>query len=260
MTTFSTQLRSLRKTKGFSQLSLAMEAGMSSKHVSFIENERSKPSKEAVLRLAEALDLPLRTRNELLSLAGFAEHYSRTPLDQRNMDRVSKTLQIILDKHEPYPAIVLDWHWNIILQSDGFRRLFDICKAACPHFPDTQNIAEMIFDPNAVKPFIGNWQEIANTTLLRLQHEQQAAPGRHDDLLKSLARHPDFPRDPQPVDLDIRTEPFVYLDFQLGGQSLKFLTTLTSFGTPTDITAAEILIEQYYPADDFTQAFLEMSG
>ena len=257
MTTFSTQLRTLRKAKGFSQLSLAMEAGMSSKHVSFIENERSKPSKEAVLRLTEALDLPLRTRNELLSLAGFSDHYSRTPLDKTSMNRVSQTLDVILRKHEPYPAIVLDWDWNIMMQSNGFTRLFDLCKAACPNFPDTRNIAEMIFDPQAIKPFIGNWQEVANTTLLRLQHEQHLAPGRHEDLLKNLARHPDFPEDPQQIDLNARTEPFIYVDFELGGNTLRFLTTLTSFGTPTDITAAEILIEQYYPADDFTQAFLD---
>ena len=257
MTTFSSQLRTLRKTKGFSQLSLAIEAGMSSKHVSFIENERSKPSKEAVLRLTEALDLPLRTRNELLSLAGFSEHYPRTPLDKTSMGRVSQTLDVILNKHEPYPAIVLDWNWNIIMQSNGFTRLFELCKAACPNFPDTSNIAEMIFDPQAIKPFIGNWQEVANTTLLRLQHEQNLAPRRHEALLQKLALYPDFPEDPQQTDLDARTEPFIYVDFFLGGNTLRFLTTLTSFGTPTDITAAEILIEQYYLADDFTQAFLE---
>lgn len=260
MITFSSQLRTLRKTKGFSQLSLAMEAGMSSKHVSFIENERSKPSKEAVLRLTEALDLPLRTRNELLSLAGFSEHYSRTPLDRSSMNRVSQTLEVILSKHEPYPAIVLDWEWNIMMQSDGFKRLFEMCKAACPEFPDTLNIAEMIFNPKAIKPFIGNWEDVANTTLLRLQHENHLAPGRHDALLKSLGQYPDFPQDPQQIDLTARTEPFIYVDFQLGPNTLRFLTTLTSFGTPTDITAAEILIEQYYPADDFTQAFLDANA
>lgn len=257
MSTFSEQLRFFRKAKGFSQLSLALEAGMSSKHVSFIENERSKPSKDSVLRLSEALDLPLRTRNELLSLAGFAEHYSRTPLDKSSMQRLSQTLEIILAKHEPYPAIILDWDWNIMMQTNGFGRLFELCKAQRPAFPDTRNIAEMIFDPQAIKPFIGNWQEVANTTVLRLRHEQQLAPGRHEALLKQLATYPDFPKDPHHLSPEATTEPFIYVDFVLGGNTLKFLTTLTSFGTPTDITAAEILIEQYYPADDFTRAFLD---
>lgn len=260
MTTFSSQLRSLRKAKGISQLNLALEAGMSSKHVSFIENERSKPSKESVLRLSEALDLPLRTRNELLSLAGFSEHYSRTPLDESSMRRVSQTLDVILQKHEPYPAIILDWNWNIIMQTNGFSRLFELCRMANPNLSDSRNIAELIFDPQAAKPFIGNWQEAANLTVQRLRHEQHMAPGRHEELLRRLSKYPDFPEAPQQVDLDFRPEPFIYIDFILEGNTLKFLTTLTSFGTPTDITAAEIMIEQYYPADDFTQAFLESNS
>ena len=257
MATFSSQLRSLRKAKGISQLNLALEAGMSSKHISFIENERSKPSKEAVLRISDALDLPLRTRNELLSLAGFAEHYSRTPLDESSMQRVSQTLDIILRKHEPFPAIILDWNWNIIMQNNGFSRILKLCKMANPNLSDSKNIAELIFDPQAAKPFIENWHEAANLTVQRLRHEQHRALGRHKALLARLAKYPDFPEDPQQVDLNFRPEPFIYIDFALGENTLKFLTTLTSFGTPTDITAAEIMIEQYYPADDFTQAFLE---
>ena len=257
MSNFCEQLRFWRKAKNFSQLDLALETEVSSKHISFLETGRSKPSELMVLRLCEALGLPLRSRNELLSMAGFAEHYARTPLEQDAMQQVRKTLDIILKQQEPYPATVLDWDWNIIMHNDGFSGLMAFIKAAKPEFSTSVNVAELIFSEDGFKPFLSNWEEIAAITFRRLRREQQVNPGRHEALLQKLYDDPAIPRhvfDVKGSDVDA---PFVYVDCVLGDLELKFLTTVTSFGTPIDMTAEEVMIENYYPADEATRRFFE---
>lgn len=255
--TFPDQLRFWRKHKNFSQLDLALEAGVSSKHISFVETGRSKPSKQMVLNLCDVLNLPLRNRNELLSAAGFADQYKRTPIEKDEMERLRKTLDIILEKQEPYPITVLDWDWNIIQKNKGFDWIYKTAKAIYPDLLDSLNIAELVFAPNGFKPLLRNWEEVAMTTIRRLQYEQQESPGRHQELLKKIKDYPDVAELEIAVDLNKPAEPFIYIDFVVGDQTLKFLTTLTSFGTPIDVTASELLIESYYPADDQTRQILE---
>ncbi|MGB1257575.1 MAG: helix-turn-helix domain-containing protein [Thiolinea sp.] len=257
METFCEQLRFWRKNKGFSQLDLSLEAGISSKHISFLETARAKPSKEMVLLLADALDVPLRHRNQLLSCAGFAEHYERTPVHQDKMQNVQFALNSMLEKHEPYPAMVLDWNWNIVLANQSFQRFLQQVQALSPGFTASDNVAEMLFDPQGAKPFIRNWDEVASVIIQRLHHEKTAHPGRHTELLETLFSYPDTPQHWRQINLRQQPEPMVYVDFELAGNVLKFFTTLTSFGTPIDITAQELVIEQYYPADEATRQLFE---
>ena len=257
MNTFSEQIRFFRKNKGYSQLDLAVETGVSSKHISFIETGRSKPSKGMILRIAEALGLPFRNQNELLSLAGFSDHFTRTPLDKNAMERMNKTLAIILEKQEPYPATVLDWNWDIAMHNKGFEALVQRVRKVYPEFSQSINIAELVFAADGFRLCVENWEEVAHSTVERLLYEQRESPGRHAKLIQALRDNPEIPEYFFLPSAKTHTDPFVYIDVCLGEMKLKFLTTLTSFGTPIDITASEILIEQYYPADDATEMILK---
>lgn len=257
MSKFGTQLRLLRKAKGLSQLDLALAAEVSSKHISFLETGRANPSQALVLRLAQILRLPLRHQNELLSLAGFANQFARTPLDQKGMQHLLSKLNLILTKQDPYPATVLDWHWNIISANRGFHWLLAQAQQLNPNLAVETNIAKAAFNPNCLRPFLVNWDEIAGVILERLYLEERDSQGRHAQLIKELKQYPDIPEHWFKPNVVVSSEPFIYMDVRFGSMELKFLTTATAFGTAIDITAAEIMIENYYPANDQTQQIFD---
>lgn len=257
MNTFGEQLRFWRKGRHLSQLDLALEANVSSKHISFIETGRAKPSKEMVLNLCEVLNLPFRNRNELMTLAGFAEHYVRTPLSDTERVEVARILEFIVARHEPFPAIVVDWNWNVVIRNKGFEKLIGLITAEHKQFILHDNIAHWLMHPNGLRLVMSNWQEVASTTLQRLSIEDQHAPKRHDELIQSLSQYPDVATLLEDKTHIVSTEPFIYVDFVINGTALRFLTTLTSFGTPLDITASELLMEHYYPANAQTELFLD---
>ena len=257
MNSFCEQLRFWRKRKGLSQLDLSLEAGVSSRHISFLETARAKPSKDMVLLLSDALDIPLRDRNTLLTNAGFAEHYARTPIDEDKMQHLQYALTSMLERQEPYPALVLDWDWNIVMSNQGYQRFVTQMKGMYPEFVESKNIMEGLFDPKGLKPFIRNWEEVASVTIQRLHQEKMLHPGRHVDLLEKLFSYPDTPEQWRQINLQQQPNPMVYVDFEMGPIKIKFFSTLTSFGTPIDITAQELMIEQYYPADDATRIMFE---
>ena len=257
MDIFCEQLRFWRKQKGFSQLDLSVESGVSSRHISFLETARAKPSKDMVLLLADTLDIPLRDRNKLLTYAGFSEHYERTPLQQDKMQHLQYALTCMLDRQEPYPAMVLDWDWNILMCNQGYQRFAGQIKSMRPEFVESSNILEMLFDPHGLRPLIRNWEEVASVTVQRLHQEKMVNPERHVALLEKLFSYPDTPQDWRQINLQQQPDPMVYVDFELAGIKMKFFSTLTSFGTPIDITAQELVIEQYYPADDATRIMFE---
>ncbi len=257
MNTFGKQLRYWRKAKGFSQLELATEANVSSKHISFLETGRSLASREMVLLLGGTLDISLRRRNELLTAAGFAESFTRMPIHQKEMQEIKHALDLMLDKHDPYPAIVIDWDWNVLQKNQGYEILSHAIRSQCPVFPDTNNIVELIFDPDGFKPFIRNWEQVASITVQRLHRERLEHRGRHETLLERLFKYPDTPKHWQTLNFGTKHVPMVYIEMEIDDTALTFFTTLSSFGTPIDITAEEIMIEQYFPADDVTRYFFE---
>lgn len=254
---FGEQLRFWRKSKGFSQLDLAVDAEVSSKHISFLETGRNKPSRSMVLLLSGTLELPLRSRNDLLLSAGFSENYSRTPIHEKEMTSIRNILEMMLAKHEPYPAVVLDWGWNVLMGNDGYNNILESVKSLRADFSTSSNIVELIFDPKGLKPFISNWEEVASFAIQRLHREKMENKNRHEVLLERLLSYPGTPLHWRSLNFKESSKPIVYVEFKIGEVALKFFTTLSSFGTPIDVTAEEIVIEQYFPADEATKLFFE---
>jgi len=240
---FGPLLRRWRTRRRLSQLDLAVEAGVSTRHLSFIETGRAQPSREMVLLLARALDVPLRDRNDLLTTAGYAPIYRATSLDAPAMAQVRRALDFILRQQEPYPALVLARVQAVFLDPKVVAGL------------GPPNAMRLMFHPGGFRPFIVNWEATA-ASLIQWLH-RDAVSGRGDDetrrLLDELLAYPDVPRQWRSLDLDASTAPFLPIEFARDGLRLRYFTTLTSLGTPHDITLQELRIESFFPADEATE-------
>src|SRR5712691_10047408 len=209
---FGRLLRHWRAQRRVSQLALAVEAEVSSRHVSFIETGRAQPSREMVLLLADVLDVPLRYRNELLTTAGYAPIYRETGLDAPAMAQVRRALDLILRQQEPYPALVLDRHWNVLKVNQGSARVQ-------AYFLDPVAVAELgppnamrlIFHPRAFRPYIVNWEATAASLIQWLHRDALSgfADAETRGLLEELLSYPDVPRQWRTLDLDASTAPFL---------------------------------------------------
>jgi transcriptional regulator with XRE-family HTH domain len=249
-------LRQWRAQRGLSQLDLAGEAGISARHLSFVETGRAQPSREMVLLLSRALDVPLRDRNELLVAAGYAPVYRQTDLAAPAMAHVRRALDFILRQQEPYPALVLDRHWDVLAVNEGTARVQ-------AHFLDAAAVAELgspnalrlMFHPRAFRPFIVNWEATAASLIQWLHRDAVSGlgDGRTRALLDELLAYPDVPRQWRRLDLDVSTAPFLSIELRRGETTLRYFTTLTSLGTPHDITLQELRIESFFPADEATE-------
>jgi len=234
-----------------SQLSLAMRAGFSARHVSFIETGRAQPSRQAVLVLAEALDVPLRERNRLLGAAGYAEVFRQTPLNAEEMHHVHGVLEFILERHEPYGAVVLDRHSNLLMANAPATRLLgglvdSTLLGASP------NMLRVVFHPLGVRRSIVNWQEVARHMWGRAEREL-AAPGGDEAgaaLLEELRGYLDpallTPMPPTARGADLLLPVHIRTD----ALELRVFTGIMTFGTPQDVTLQELRIETFFPADD----------
>ena len=250
-------IRYWRKKNGLSQLDLSLAANISSKHVSFLENGRSQPSREMVILLSNTMNIPLSDRNILLSLSGFSEAYSRMTIDQPEMDSVQNALKTMVGNHSPYPAVVLDWNWDIIMSNESQQRLMKRIAQGNDNFPDTNNALELLFDPNGLRPFVENWEEVAFMMIQRIQRERMLHQDRRSDLLQALMKYPDVPSDWSKYKYEGRLEPMLNIVLLIDGVRLKLFSTLASFGTAIDVTMQELTIEQYFPADEATKEFFE---
>ena len=251
-------LRQWRERRRMSQLTLALEAEISSRHLSFMETGRSRPSREMVLLLAEVLDVPPRSRNDLLAAAGYAPIYRESPLDAPEMAQFRRALDFILRQQEPFPAIVLDRYWHILLGNEGTGRFMGLfMKAAEIESLGPPNAMRLIFHAQALRPHIVNWEATAAALIQWLHRDllRSADPGTQL-LLDELLSYPGVPRNWRTLDLDAPTAPFLAIEMQKGETHLRFFTTLTTLGTPYDITLHELRIESFFPADEATEAAL----
>lgn len=253
-----TLLKQWRERRRMSQLVLATEAEISSRHLSFLETGRSHPSREMVLLLAEVLDVPHRARNELLSAAGYASIYRESGLDAPEMAQFRRAMDFILHQQEPYPAIAVDRYWNILLANRGaerfFGRMLDPDAIAALGAP---NAVRLICHPRALKPFIVNWEATAAALIQWLHRDLlRTADEGTRLLLDELAAYPDMPHKWRTLDLDAPTTPFLAIEFHHDDTHFSFFSTLTTLGTPYDITLHELRIESYFPADEATDAAL----
>ena len=257
MSHFGELIKGWRKSRGLSQMDLGFDANISSKHISFLETGRSQPSREMIIKLSNSLDIPLSERNVLLSAAGFSEAYSRMDIHQPEMKAVCDALSVMLTNHEPYPAVVFDWNWNIVMANGAQQKMTHTLKSLQPDFPDTCNILEMLFDPNGYRPFIENWEQVVCVVLQRLHKEKIMFQDRHSDLLERLMQYPGVPDSWQSLDTAVTSQPMIDVTVKIGDLRLKLFSTLASFGTAIDITMQELTIEQYFPADEVTKQYFE---
>ncbi|HEV8584539.1 MAG TPA: helix-turn-helix transcriptional regulator [Methylomirabilota bacterium] len=249
-------LREWRARRGMSQLDLAVEAGVSSRHLSFVETGRSSPSREMVMLLARALDVPLRDRNDLLTSAGYAPIYRASKLEAPEMAQARRAIDFILKQQEPYPALVLDRHWNVLKVNDGSARVQAVfLDAAAVSALGPPNAMRLMFHPRAFRPCIVNWEPTA-ASLIQWLHRDVAtgfADAETRALLEELLAYPDTPRQWRALDLDASPAPFLPIEFRKGDLVLRYFTTLTTLGTPHDITLQELRVESFFPADEATE-------
>ncbi|HKF32222.1 MAG TPA: helix-turn-helix transcriptional regulator [Jatrophihabitantaceae bacterium] len=241
-------LRQWRERRRISQLDLSIEADISSRHLSFVETGRSQPSRDMVLRLADTLDVPLRERNHLLLAAGYAPVYGEAALDAPQMAAVRQAIRLVLKAHEPFPAVVVDRGWNLV---DANATIDLLTAGAAPQLLEPPvNVLRLALSPDGLAPRIVNLAEWRAHLLARLRREiAVSADERLIELLDELRQYPGDKPDVEPpgsgdvvVPLRIRTD--------LG--ELRFLSTVATFGTPLDVTVAELSIESFFPANPET--------
>jgi transcriptional regulator with XRE-family HTH domain len=248
-----TLLRDWRRRRRLSQMDLALEAGVSARHLSFIETGRSRPSAEMVLHLAEELDVPLRDRNQLLLAAGYAPVYGQRGLDEPEMGPVRDALDVVLRGHEPYPALVVDRHWGMVAANSAVALLIE---GVAPELLEPPvNVLRVSLHPEGVAPRIVNLAEWRAHLLDRLGR-QAVATG--DPALAALFDEiSELPGGGAPGPYDLAAgEVAVPLRIRSGDTELAFISTMTTFGTATDITVAELSIESFFPADAATAHYL----
>jgi len=241
-----------------SQLGLALEAEISTRHLSFLETGRTQPSREMVQLLARVLDVPLRGRNELLTAAGYAPIYHETTLDAPEMAQVRRALGFMLRQQEPCPAMVLDRHWNILLTNEAMGRVMGVfLDPAAMAALGPANAMRISYHPQGLRPYIVNWEATA-AAFIQWLHRDLLRTGDVETrrLLEELLSYPDVPRQWQTLDLDASTAPFLAIELEKGDARFSFFTLLASLGTPYDITLHELRIECFFAADNATDEAL----
>lgn len=253
---FGDVLRSWRGRRSHSQLTLAAEAGVSQRHISFLETGRSKPSREMVVHLGLVLDVPLRDQNSGLVAAGFAPVYAERTIDHPDLVDVRRALELMLNAHDPFPAYVIDRLWNLALANDATLRLVDSLPSSAQ--PLSGNLARLLLHPDGLRSIVGNWDEAAAAILLRLKREAVDSPGDLDlaDLLGELEEYPGLPDDRTMASVPSTHELLVPIEITLNGADLSFFTTIATLASPSDITLQELRLETLLPANVATEAVL----
>jgi transcriptional regulator with XRE-family HTH domain len=250
---FGDLLRDWRQARRLSHLDLALEADISARHLSYVENGRSRPSREMVERLAEVLGAPLRDRNLLLLAAGFAPTHGESNLAAPEMAPARAAIDLILQHQEPYPALVMDRGWNVLLTNQAaqrFMRLMGLGRST------QMNVLRLIMDPAELRPRITNWEAAAGDLVRQLQRQAATAPA--DDeihrLLGDVLAYPGVPAAWLTHELQAPAQPMLSVAYENNGVALSFFTTITCFAAPYDITLEEVRIESSFPADAATAA------
>jgi transcriptional regulator with XRE-family HTH domain len=246
-----TLLRDWRRRRRLSQLDLALEAGVSARHLSFLETGRSKPSREMVLHLSDQLDVPLRDRNHLLLAAGFAPAYEERPIDAPEMAPVRDALERVLTGHEPYPAVVVDRWWNLAAAN----RSIAMFTASVPaHLMEPPvNVLRVSLHPDGMASRILNYGEWRAHLLDRLQRQVTlTGDARLAALYEEVSGYPGETAEVHGRGGEIA----VPLRYDADGRELAFFSTIATFGTAVDITLAELSIEAFFPADQATADYL----
>ena len=254
---FGAALRYWRSKRGHTQLRLSTDSHISQRHISFLESGRAQPSKELIMKLGLVLDIPLRERNVMLLAAGFAPAYQERKLSDPELKSVKQALDFMLVQQEPYPALVVDRLWNLLMSNRPtallMQWLLDLPDDH-PLPPDGVNILKLTLDPKALRKYIVNWEEVCADLLHWIQREAMGdGPGSEaTGLLAELVAYPGINAAAQTPNLDTRALPFLAMKIRKGGVELNLFTSITTMGTPHDVTVHELRIETFFPADAAT--------
>ncbi|MFT3711802.1 MAG: helix-turn-helix domain-containing protein [Archangium sp.] len=255
---FGELLKTLRTSRRVSQMQLSLDAEVSTRHLSFLETGRASPSREMVLVLGSALELSLRDRNLLLESAGFTAAYKQTALDAPEMAELRHALELILKAHEPFPAVVLDRHWNVAMPNTGFARMgamlgVEPALTAYTLIEEKRRpnlMRSLVFD---MKPMISNWLEVISDMLPRIEREAASDDVTRGflDEIKALPEVKALERPSMP-----RSRLVVPVEFALGDQTARLFSTITTLGTAQDVTTQELRIEAFHAADEASRKLL----
>lgn len=250
---FAARLAWWRKRRGLSQLSLAAAAQCSQRHLSFLELGRTQPSREMVLRLAAALNLPLRQSNELLLAAGYAPAWGETDLGADGLAPVRDALDHMLRQQEPFPAVVVDRRWNLLEANQGAVAMVEFLVG--PLTPGGAiNLADALVAPDVLRPYLTNWMEVVRYFVRSIEADA-TVDGTEETgaLLRRLLGYKDVRlamSQAAPAETD---GPVLPMQFEKGGTRLRLFTTIATLGTPQDVTAQELRVESFFPMDDETR-------
>lgn len=249
---FPDLLRRWRTERRVSQSHLAEDAEVSARHISFLETGRARPSREMVLVLASALEVPLRERNELLAAAGFAAAYPARAVEAEEMAPIRRAVDRMLRQQEPFPAVVLDRRWNVLQTNEAGARLFALLLDEPPAPPT--NLLRVMFDPRGARPWVVQWEHVAASLLHRIHRE--AVGGVLDADTRALLDEilPLAPPSAREGRIPVGELPVIPVHFRRGELDLRFFSAVVTFGTPRDVTAEELRIECFYPEDAATEA------
>jgi transcriptional regulator with XRE-family HTH domain len=252
-------LRAWREQRRVSQLELALRAESSARHISFIETGRSRPSEEMVLKLAEHLEVPVRERNALLLAAGYAPRYPETPLDDPALDALREGMERLIQGYEPYPALVVDAMYNVVAANRGVMTLLDGVGEAL--LTERPNAMRLTLHPDGLAPRIRNLREWRGHLLAQM--ERQIALHRSRalrELYEEVAAYP-VPEADDDVEEPAGSVPYFALPLRIEheGRTLSFISSISTFNTPMDVTVAELAIETLLPADPATAKYLHSS-
>lgn len=268
---FGATLRSARNTRRRSQLDLALSAGLSQRHLSFLESGRAQPSRAMLLRLAEALDLGLADRNHWLIAAGFAPIYPQRAIEAADMAPLRDALARMLRHHEPFPAMVIDRAWNLVMTNEATQRMIAMASRVGRHASTDalwqivcgdgpRNMVQMSLHPHGLRPFVVNADEVVAALLSRLSQEALDHPpsARLRDVVLT---YPGIAAAARGVDITARLSPVLATHFRIAGQDLRLFAMLSRFDLPRDLTAEDLRVETLYPADaDSEQLLRQIAG
>lgn len=252
---FARLLRDWRQKRRWSQLDLALTSGVSQRHISFLESSRANPSRAMILQLSEALDVPLRERNQWLTAAGFAPLYRTRTLDDPQMAQVMGAVRMMLSAHEPYPALALDRAWNVLIANRPFEALTALLGSDIwERVGDGErNLMRLFFHPQGIRSLVTNWSAVGPLLWQRATREAHALGGA--DMQAVLGELAPF-QEPEVLwsAMDSALLPVVPFKLAFGEQRLALFAVIATFGTAQDVTTDELRIETLFPADAETEA------
>lgn len=259
---FAAALRYWRGKRGYSQLRLATESSISQRHVSFLESNRSQPSREMILKLGIVLDIPLRERNGMLLAAGYAPAYRERSLSDPELMPVKQALDFMLAQQAPYPAMVVDRLWNLVMTNTPaallIRWLLDMPEDM-PLPREDVNVLKLMLDPEGIRQHLQNWEEVCADLLHWIQREALGdGPGSEaETLLCELLALPGIATATHLPNLDTLALPFLSVQIRKDNVALNLFTSIATLGTPRDVTLHELRIESFFPADEITARWFQ---